>query len=126
MDLSSVDLADPDLYVEGVPHDLFRELRHEAPVFWHERPGERGFWVLTRYPDVVTVNRDWETFSSWRGTALLNDAVEETLEQQRLMMLKKDPPMHTRYRLLVNKGFTPRMVNKLEETMRQRTNDIID
>jgi cholest-4-en-3-one 26-monooxygenase len=51
---------------------------------------------------------------------------EEMLAQQRLMMLNMDPPMHTRYRLLVNKGFTPRRVAQLEETIRRQTNEIID
>jgi cholest-4-en-3-one 26-monooxygenase len=41
-------------------------------------------------------------------------------------MLNMDPPLHTRYRLLVNKGFTPRMVNALEATMRDRTREILD
>src|SRR5207253_6809216 len=36
------------------------------------------------------------------------------------------PPMHTRYRLLVNEGFTPRRVSQLEETIRRQTNRIID
>jgi cholest-4-en-3-one 26-monooxygenase len=51
---------------------------------------------------------------------------QEALEQQRMMMLNMDPPMHTRYRRLVNKGFTPRMVQELADTLRTRTTDIID
>jgi cholest-4-en-3-one 26-monooxygenase len=51
---------------------------------------------------------------------------EDALEQQRLLMLNMDPPLHTRYRLLINKGFTPRMVNALEATMRERTREILD
>jgi cholest-4-en-3-one 26-monooxygenase len=43
-----------------------------------------------------------------------------------MMMLNMDPPLHTRYRLLVNKGFTPRMVGQLEDTIRERTNAILD
>jgi cholest-4-en-3-one 26-monooxygenase len=37
-----------------------------------------------------------------------------------------DPSMHTRYRLLVNTGFTPRMVNRLAESIRERTVEILD
>src|SRR5438270_5965949 len=51
---------------------------------------------------------------------------EEDLAQQRMMMLNMDPPMHTRYRLLVNKGFTPRTVSQLEGHIRAMANDIID
>ena len=51
---------------------------------------------------------------------------EESLEQQRLMMLNMDPPLHTRYRRLVNKGFTPRMIAQLEEKIHETADDIID
>jgi cholest-4-en-3-one 26-monooxygenase len=54
------------------------------------------------------------------------DQEDEQLAQQRLMMLNMDPPMHTRYRLLVNKGFTPRMVGRLEDQARLAANRIID
>src|SRR5947207_2710187 len=126
MQLSDVDLADKDNFVPAVPHGLFSVLRREAPVHWQDEPDGRGFWAVTRYPDVVHVNRDVETFSSHKGTALLIDQPAESLEQQRLMMLNMDPPMHTRYRLLVNKGFTPRRVTQLKEDIRRRTNEIID
>jgi len=42
------------------------------------------------------------------------------------MMLMMDPPRHTRLRLLVNKGFTPRMVERLHERVREVTRDIVD
>jgi cholest-4-en-3-one 26-monooxygenase len=54
------------------------------------------------------------------------DQDEEMLAQQRMMMLNMDPPMHTRYRLLVNKGFTPRMVGRLEEQVRVLAGEIVD
>src|SRR5947207_190119 len=126
MQLSDVDLADKDNFVPAVPHGLFSVLRREAPVHWQDEPDGRGFWAVTRYPDVVHVNRDVETFSSHKGTALLIDQPAESLEQQQLMMLNMDPPMHTRYRLLVNKGFTPRMVGRLEERARHFASAIID
>jgi cholest-4-en-3-one 26-monooxygenase len=50
----------------------------------------------------------------------------EEMASQQLMMLNMDPPMHTRYRQLVNKGFTPRMVSQLEKRARQVTNEILD
>ena len=126
MKLRDVDLVNRDTYVKGVPHEMFEVLRREAPVFWHDEEDGRGFWAVTRYEDVVAVNRDNELYSSHRGTALIMDQPEDTLAQQRLMMLNMDPPMHTRYRLLVNKGFTPRMVGKLEERIGALTNDIVD
>jgi cholest-4-en-3-one 26-monooxygenase len=124
--LDDIDLTDPDAYVAGVPHEWFARLRREAPVFWHPEVDGPGFWAVTNYEGFVTVNRDWQTYSSMRGAVFLWDMPEDALEQQRMLMLNMDPPLHTRYRLLINKGFTPRMVNALEETMRTRTREILD
>jgi cholest-4-en-3-one 26-monooxygenase len=128
MKLSDVNLIDRDRYVASVPYEMFDTLRRDAPIYWHEQdePGGHGFWAVTRFPDVVEVNRDIERFSSARRSALITELAEVDLEQQRMMMLNMDPPMHTRYRLLVNKGFTPRMVAKLEEQMKERTARLID
>jgi cholest-4-en-3-one 26-monooxygenase len=51
---------------------------------------------------------------------------DEDVAQQGLMMLNMDPPLHTRYRRLVNKGFTPRMVRDLEANIHRVTDAIID
>ncbi|HSO95405.1 MAG TPA: cytochrome P450 [Acidimicrobiia bacterium] len=127
MSLDTIDLTDMDVYVKGVPHEWFAELRRDAPVYWHEEPdGGPGFWCVTRYEDVVTVNRDNQLFSSHRGAVFMWDMPAEDLEQQRLMMLNMDPPMHTRYRRLVNKGFTPRMVSEIETKARERARAILD
>ena len=127
MQLKDVDLIDRDNYVRGVPHEMFEVLRREAPVLWHEEAEGPRFWAFTRYDDVVTINRDCERFSSHRGTALIfGDYDPVQLAQQQMMMLNMDPPMHTRYRLLVNKGFTPRRINELEQHIRQMTNEIVD
>jgi cholest-4-en-3-one 26-monooxygenase len=125
MDLAQVDLTDPEVFVSSVPHELFAELRRTSPVFWHEEKGGPGFWSVMRHNDLVTVNRDSATFSSYKGGSLMMSWEGEVLEQQRLMMLNMDPPMHTRYRRLVNKGFTPRMVHELEETITARTRGLV-
>jgi cholest-4-en-3-one 26-monooxygenase len=128
MELSDIDLRDSEKFVAGVPHDWFAFLRKEAPVWWHEDAEsiKGGFWVVTRYDDCVTVNREFDRFSSYRGSALFVDMPEENLEQQRLMMLNMDPPMHTRYRRLVNKGFTPKMIRDLEAKVVGYADAIID
>ena len=126
VDLGPIDLYDRTRYVEGVPHEWFEVLRRESPVHRHEEPDGPGFWAVTRHADVVEVNRDWERFSSNRGATLIDDLDPGALEQQRLMMLNMDPPLHTRYRLLINKGFTPRMVARLEKAMTTRATAIVD
>jgi cholest-4-en-3-one 26-monooxygenase len=127
MELADIDLMDQDQFVLGVPHEAFALLRKEAPVFWQREPGGGGHWSVTRYHDVVAVNREVETYSSARKGALLIEPPDESgLETMRVLMLNMDPPVHTRYRRLVNKGFTPRMVSQLEERIAWRTNQILD
>jgi cholest-4-en-3-one 26-monooxygenase len=126
VDLSDIHLQDSARFVEGVPHDWFTYLRANAPVSWHEEEDGPGFWAVTTYEECVAVNRDAERFSSARKATFLWDVPEEQLAQQQLMMLNMDPPLHTRYRRLVNKGFTPRMVNSLEEKIHGVADDIID
>jgi cholest-4-en-3-one 26-monooxygenase len=121
-----IDLYDPSVYERALPYEWFAYLRREAPVFWNPEPDGPGFWALTRYDDVVTASRDAATFSSYLGTALLNDRDEESLQANRLMMLSQDPPDHTRLRSLVNRGFTPRMIARLEDRIRELCHELVD
>ncbi|MGH9097200.1 MAG: cytochrome P450, partial [Acidimicrobiales bacterium] len=128
MELQDIDLSDSRNFVDGVPHHWFAHLRREAPVQWHPDPNGLGdgFWCVTRYDDCVTINRDYEHFSSARAGVLFHDMDEEQLGSMRLMMLNMDPPMHTRYRRLVSKGFTPRMIRDLEAKVVASTDGIIN
>ncbi|HZU80226.1 MAG TPA: steroid C27-monooxygenase, partial [Acidimicrobiales bacterium] len=124
--LSDIDLTKSENFVDEVPHHWFAELRREAPVWWHGEDDGPGFWAVTKYDDCVAVNRDYEHFSSARKATFLWEIPEDALAQQQLMMLNMDPPLHTRYRRLVNKGFTPRMVNQLEAKIHETADQIID
>ncbi len=131
MDLSQINLLDPDRFVAGVPHHWFTYLRQHAPVYKHPEPnGGPGFWVVTRYDDVVAINRDGQTFSSEQsrgGVVAMEDAVAAAdITAQGRMMLTMDAPDHTRYRSLVNRGFTPRMINTLHAPIRAMVKEILD
>jgi cholest-4-en-3-one 26-monooxygenase len=121
-----LDLSDSRSYVPSVPHEWLAHLRQHDPVHWVDEVGGPGFWAVTKYHDCVTVNRDYEKFSSAAKGAMPFEMGEDELEQLRLLMLNMDPPLHTRYRRLVNKGFTPRMVRDLEESIHRATDAIID
>lgn len=125
-DLSDIRLWDSACFADGVPHDWFTRLRAAAPVWWQEEPNGPGFWAVTTYDHCVTVNRDPSRFSSARRATFIWENDEAAIESMRLLMLNMDPPMHTRYRRLVNKGFTPRMVAQLEHKIHQTTDAIID
>ena len=126
MNPTSIDLTDSRNFVSGVPYEWFAHLRRTAPAYWHEETDGPGFWAVTRHEDCVTVNRDAQRFSSYRKGTFLWDTPEEQLEQQRLLMVTMDPPLHTRYRRLVNKGFTPRMIGELQQNIHGVADDIID
>jgi cholest-4-en-3-one 26-monooxygenase len=121
-----IDLLDSSAFANGVPHEWFAFLRQNAPVWWHEEEAGPGFWAVTSHADATTVNRDYEHFSSSKQATFLWDLAEDDLAQQQMLMLNMDPPLHTRYRRLVNKGFTPRMVNQLHERINVAADDIID
>jgi len=126
MDPAPIDLTDSRNFVSGVPYEWFAHLRRHAPVYWHEETNGPGFWAITRHEDCVAVNRDAQRFSSYRKGTFLWETPEDQLEQQRLMMVTMDPPLHTRYRRLVNKGFTPRMVGELQQSIHGVADEIID
>jgi cholest-4-en-3-one 26-monooxygenase len=127
MDTATIDLLDIDRFQRLEHHEMFRKLRAEQPVSWHDVPGEPGFWAVVKHADVVDVNRDSERFSSERGGIMVYDPQGEMgFDSRGVMMLDTDPPRHTRYRLLVNKGFTPRMIGVLEEYLRNRSRLIVD
>lgn len=98
------------------PFTLYRQLRSSDPV--HRSP--RGVWVLTRFDDVWRAARDTATFSSASGLTFTNEREHLGIAPTIVMM---DPPDHTRYRRLVNRGFTPRSVTELEPDVRAFVRD---
>ncbi len=132
VDPTQIDLLDRDRFTEGIPHEWFTYLRAHDPVFFHPEPDGPGFWVITRHEDVVTCNRDAATFSSETskgGVVTLEDRVDRGTEAEKAggrLMLEMDPPDHTRYRRLVNRGFTPRMIAKMTEHIRELADGILD
>ncbi len=137
MELGDINLLDQDVFAQRVPHDWFQLLRDEAPIYHHPEPNGPGFWVFSRHEDVAVLNRDWERLSSHQDRGGVVGLAELTDEQKALqaqntnsgaanMMLTMDPPEHTRYRKLVNRGFTPRVIRSLEDHLRESSVKIIE
>jgi len=116
---AEINLVDPDVYARGgAPHDQFAWLREHAPVFWHAEgggPGWPGFWAVTKHADVTQVIRHPEIFSSVPRTAAFREWSDPAVERMRVMMINMDPPQHSRLRGFVNRGFTPRMIGRLQD-----------
>jgi cytochrome P450 len=116
---------DNDAFAERVPHETFKLLRDEAPVHWYDWEHGKGFWCITRYDDIVSVMKDWRTFSSETGATALEDLDPDQIEARK-SMLDTDPPKHSSLRAIVNKGFTPRAVAAYEDLLRTLTRQILD
>jgi len=101
------------------PYPFYHALREKDPV--HQSP--MGFWVLTRYDDVVTSLRDprygRDGFAPLIEATYGPETAEGNLPRS---MLMRDPPDHNRLRALVNKAFTPRVI----EGMRAHIQAIVD
>jgi cholest-4-en-3-one 26-monooxygenase len=127
MGTATIDLLDLDRFQRLEHHEMFRRLRADAPVWWQAHPTSSGFWNVVKHADVVEVGRDPARFSSELGGVGLLDPGQTRLADLRGQILTEmDPPRHTRYRLLVNKGFTPRMIGLLEHHLRYRAELVVD
>jgi cytochrome P450 family 142 subfamily A polypeptide 1 len=110
----SVAFLDSRSWDEGMAERL-RWLRRNDPVHWSEPD---GLWVATRFADISTVSKDQRRFTSAEG-------VRPGLPIK-LGLIDEAEPRHGQLRGLINKGFTPRMVRKLEVVFRQITTESID
>jgi cytochrome P450 len=115
---ASVDLASPDTFVGGVPHDILTDLRRDDPVHWQEMDGEPGFWAILKHADVVHVAREPNLFSASEGGVVLENLDAQSLEMMRGMLLAMDPPRHTDYRQPLSERFKARVIAGLEPAIR--------
>jgi cytochrome P450 len=122
---TGTDLADPDLYANGIPHDAFAAVRATPGIAWNEMPDGSGFWAVTRHADLVEVSRDAATYSSAVGHIQIYDIDADALDA-RASMIDLDPPVHTRLRRLVSSAFTPRHVQAYRQAIRVRVDERLD
>lgn len=115
--LEEIDLSSHDAFVERVPHEWFRTLRREAPVFFNPEPDGPGFYAVTRYWDIREVIRNFVVYSSEVGGTSLEDLEPEQIEARK-SMIDTDPPRHTELRKLIARRFTSRAVKVWEEAVR--------
>src|ERR1700761_1010772 len=103
------------------PWPMYRALRDHDPVHHvvpRSRP-EEDYYVLTRHADIWAAARDHETFSSAQGLTVNYNDMELTGLQDNPPFVMQDPPVHTEFRKLVSRGFTPRQVEAVEPKVRE-------
>jgi cytochrome P450 len=111
------DHMSPDLAAEL--HERLAAMRSKCPVVHSNQHG--GFWVVTRYADVVRVARDWETFSSAHGVSPGSSKMTVPAIPEHI-----DPPLQRIYKRLINVWFTPNVVATKADATRSMVNQLID
>jgi cytochrome P450 PksS len=114
------------------PFPFYARLRAEAPVYRVNLPTGEAVWLITRYDDVALVLNDERFIKTWSMAVTPEQEANQVLARKLMQlkwlrwlqrgMLHRDPPDHTRLRALVNKAFTPRLV----EQMRPRIQGLAD
>jgi len=103
------------------PWPMYSALRDHDPVHHvldPQRP-DADYYVLSRHADIWAAARDHETFSSAQGLTVNYGELELIGLQDNPPMVMTDPPVHTEFRKLVSRGFTPRQVEAVEPKVRE-------
>ncbi|MEB3070888.1 cytochrome P450 [[Mycobacterium] vasticus] len=129
------DFTDPALIAQRIPHEEFALLRKTEPIWWNTQPlgasgyPDEGYWVVTKHADVKEVSLHDEVFSSHENTSLIrtnttsNPDVHEASREN--VMLFLDGPKHAKLRRIVSRGFTPRVVAGMRESLDRRAREIV-
>lgn len=128
------DLTDPDLFLEGAPHEPYRLLRDDFPVYWHEptanTPDGEGFWCLTRHEDVEWAAKHADVFSSVSGGERTGGGT--LIEDLPLgfaagvLFNMQDDPRHQHMRRLVTPSVSPRRLRDFRVDLAGRCDAILD
>jgi cholest-4-en-3-one 26-monooxygenase len=128
------DFLDSALNLERLPVEELAELRKSEPIHWVDVPGgtggfgDKGYWLVTKHADVKEVSKRNDVFGSSPDGAIPvwpQEMTRDAIDLQRAVLLNMDAPQHTRLRKIISRGFTPRVVGRLEEELSQRAQNIV-
>src|SRR6056300_1566322 len=128
-------LNDLDLFTKGQPFDLYKELRENAPIFFHPpmlSDPEPGYWVLTRYEDIKMVSMNPKIFSSQYSTGNLLTLGSEENRHPKLFkstidhMLNLDGEMHLNLRKEHMPFFKPNFISELQSKVSIKVTQLLD
>ncbi|MDA0564981.1 cytochrome P450 [Streptomonospora sp. S1-112] len=131
-DVSDIDLSDDGFWARPLSerHDAFARLRAHPPRFFAERPmgpvpTGPGYYALVTHADVAEASREPRVFASEPSAISIPDLPEGFAEYFG-SMINLDDPRHARLRRIVSRGFTPRMLAKLEDDVTRHARRIVD
>lgn len=124
--LDEINVAANATFMRPDLHGIFRKLRLERPVSWHQHPdsGQKGFWAVTRYEDIVAVNRKPDIFSNSQGIQAIIE--NDSPRAGKGSLIEMDPPEHTKYRRLLMEAFTSKAVLRLSERIERAVEQTLD
>ena len=122
MSIKELDVSDPRMFQHDYWHGLFARLREESPVHFQPDSPAGPFWSVTRYEDIVDIERDTDTFSSEPSIAILDPEPDMILK----MFIAMDPPEHDDQRRAVHHVVAPRNLKEFESLIRERTIEVLD
>jgi len=128
--LSDVNPADPKLFSQEKILPYFKQMRAEQPVHYCKESAYGPFWSVTRYEDIMAVDKNHHQFSSdahYGGIMIDDDIVGDVngdfFVQSFIMM---DPPEHGPQRKAVTKIVAPTSLQNFENIIRSRTQTLLD
>ncbi len=121
--LEKIDVSDSELFETDTHWGYFARLREEDPVHRCPESAFGPYWSVTRYDDVVSVEKDPETYSSARSIVVGDPDPAFPLESGFITM---DGPKHTAHRKVVQPVASPRNLTVLEPVIRERAREILD
>ncbi len=114
------DLATPQF--KANPYPFYARLRAEAPICRTKLFGQPT-WLVTRYDDVVSMLKDERLLKEWRPATKWLFRFAGSITRH---MLNRDPPDHTRLRTLVQKAFTPKLIEHLRERIQNVCDELLN
>jgi len=128
MPLEDINPIDGRLFELDTHWDFFKRLRQEDPVHLNVLPETGRYWSITKFDDIMYVDKNHDLFSSASGIAL-GPPVDREANPEELnlsMFIAMDPPKHDLQRATVSSVVAPTNLAKLEDTIRQRAGTILD
>jgi cytochrome P450 len=108
--------ADPLAYTDETRlHAAFTHLRRNAPVSWVEVPGYKPFWAITKYSDIMDIERENMRFTNWPRPVLATiegDEMQTAAGVRTLIHL--DDPQHRVVRAIGSDWFRPKAMRALK------------
>ena len=120
--LGQFDISQRELWAEDKKWDYLKRLRHEAPVHYCQDSEFGPYWSVTRFADIMEVEGNWKVFSSEPAITIIEPEEDFPLP----MFIAMDPPKHDEQRKTVQGSVAPANLKKMEATIRERTEMVLD